>query len=185
VHLFDDHLSMAEGAATFLHDGFERDGTLLANLPPYHWSVLAQALAARGVPVSSAIDSGRLIVLDAAQTLRQFMRNGRPDPDRFRAVVGAPVEQIAARGSRIWVYGEMADLLVAEGEFDAARQLESLGNALCAHHPVSVLCGYSAVNFGHPRSAAVLRQICRAHADVRCAPADGLSAFLVDTHARA
>jgi hypothetical protein len=45
--------------------------------------------------------------------------------------------------------------------------------------PFTLFCGYSAVHFGDPRSAAALQAICRAHTHVRASSDDDLGAFLM------
>ncbi len=182
VQLFDDLDSMADGTAAFLHEGLQDGGVLLAVVRSQQWDAIARRLVHRGVAVQSAIDQGDLTVCDAATTLSQFMRHGRPDPDLCRAAFGALVAGMISRGKGLWIYGEMADLLVAEGNFRAACQLETFGNGLSGPLPARVLCGYSAANFGHPRTATMLGQICQAHSDVRSDPNDPLSAFLVAEH---
>jgi hypothetical protein len=47
--------------------------------------------------------------------------------------------------------------------------------------PFDLLCGYSAVNFGNPRSADALRRIGAAHGHLRANRRDLLATFLLRT----
>src|SRR6185436_13583494 len=53
-----------------------------------HRDGLAARLKGRGFNLSIARRQGRYIALDAAATLAQISRDGRPDEARFREVVG-------------------------------------------------------------------------------------------------
>ena len=176
--LSDDHESLAQSAAAYLTCGLESDAAVV--IVSSLGDAIAERLEAGGVAVTAAIARGAFHVFDAATTLRRIMRHGRPDGQLLGEVLGSRVAELAAAGKRIWLYGDMADMLAAEGELNAAQQLEELGSVLTAQYPVKMLCGYTAVNFGNPRTTPMLRQICRAHADVRCNPADTLSSFLID-----
>ena len=109
------------------------------------------------------------------------MRNGAPDAERFDARVGALVRRLVGRGRPLRVYGEMVDILAARGDFRLAQELEALWNTFGEHTRFTLFCGYSAINFGDPRSLEALRLICRAHSHVRSEPGDPLATFLLES----
>jgi hypothetical protein len=133
-----------------------------------------------GLPVAEAIESGRLIVRDAWQTLGGLQWHERLDPVRFDVSVGRLVRTLVDRGRPLRIFGEMVDLLAGAGDHACAEQLEELWNGLARRHPFRLLCGYSAASFGNPRARGALRRMCDAHQHVRCDPADLLGGFLVD-----
>jgi hypothetical protein len=182
VQLFDTTDSLAETVAEFLAAGVVEGQRLLVVAMPDHWSAIASAMRAAGVDADAATASGQLTRLDAADTLRLFMRRGRPDRDRFDASVGRLVRELASHGQPLRIYGEMVNLLATEANMDGALQLEELWNALAETCAFTLFCGYSAVNFGDPRSAEALRRICQSHSHVRTHPRDPLGSFLTDTH---
>jgi hypothetical protein len=97
----------------------------------------------------------------------QFMRQGRPVPQLFDAVVGSMVREIAARSAHgLRIYGEMVDILAEERNFGAVRQLEDLWNGLAARQSFQLLCGYSSAHFADPETAHLLPHICSRHTDV-------------------
>jgi hypothetical protein len=180
VQLFDDKTSLAETLAPFLMEGWQRGETLLVVARAANWELASRRLAADGCPVEKAIASGRLVVLDAATTLASFLRNGHPVPERFAAGVGALVERLSARfGQRLRIYGEMVDILAAQGDFGAALQLEQLWNDLGSAYSFTLLCGYTACHFGDARTASILRDICAAHTHAAAKPADLLASWLL------
>ena len=180
LQLFDNASSRAAAVAAFVRDGLAAGDSLLLVVAPEHWKRAAPRLT--GVDVDAAMADRRLTVCDAAATLSAFMHRGVPDPERFEASVGALVRQLSSRGRRLLVYGEMVDVLATRGDFDAAGELEALWNQLAARHRFTLLCGYSAVSFGDPRSARALRDLCSAHSHVLSSPGDVLGAFLLGTY---
>jgi hypothetical protein len=180
AQLFDTSKSLAEAVGAFLLDGWERNQQLLAVATPAHWRLIADRLERRGCDVEEAIQRGRLVVLDAQATLRQIVRHESPNPARFTAVVGSLIYRLAAPPSTgLRIYGEMVDILAQDANFSAAYRLECLWNDLGASVPFTLFCGYTAVHFGDPRSAAALQAICGAHTHVRADSDDDLGAFLM------
>jgi hypothetical protein len=182
VQLFDDQQSLAHAVAAFLRDGLSAGDTHLVVMAPARFQATARRLRRLGVDVEEAIKAGRLTFRDAATTLKQLIRNGRPDPALFDATAGTLVRQLRPRRGRLRIYGEMVDLLAAEGDFEAAEQLEELWNDLGERESFTLLCGYSSVNFGDPRTGDALRLICRSHSHVRSSPRDLLGSYLVKAH---
>jgi hypothetical protein len=179
IQLFDTADTRADAVAAFLSEGYRIGDTLLVVISRDHWDRVASRLQADGFPIDAAMADGRLTVHDARVTLEGFLRRGLPDPQLFAASMGEGVRKLAASGRRCRIYGEMVDLLAAEGDFPSAQILEDLWNDLSEQLPITLFCGYGAVNFGDPRSGESLRSICRSHSLVRADSRDLLGSFLV------
>ena len=164
VQLFDAPDSLAAGVSAYLLDGCARDDNLLVIARPANWSLISVALEVHGCPVSDLLESRRLMVLDAATAMATFMVHGDPDPKRFEDNIGSLVRRLCdSSPAGLAVYGEMVDILVAQGNFVAAERLEDLWNALSAECSFRLLCGYSSAHFGDGRMAGHLHHICAAH----------------------
>jgi hypothetical protein len=183
VQLFDDADSLAHAVSAFLHGGFLNHETLLVAARKEHWDRVAACLRRKGVQLEKALESGQLTVRNAADALKLFTRRGALDRAAFNGTMGAVAADLAARGRPIRIYGELVDLLAAEGNMADAERLETWWNELVVAVPFKLFCGYSSVHFGDPRSAASLRAICAAHARVHASPRDILGSFLLHAHA--
>jgi hypothetical protein len=179
LQLFDGCVSLADGVASFLHEGLVRDEVVVAVMSHSNWQQTTRRLRTRGVNIDTAIGDAPITLFDSADALRKVLRNGIPDRDRFNATMGTLVHRVRGSGRPVRVYGDMVDLLAAQGDFRSAERLEALWNELREHVSFTLLCGYSAVNFGDPCTADALRQLCRAHTRVRTNPLDPLSAHLL------
>jgi hypothetical protein len=140
----DDHLQLTAGVARYLAAGYEQDQPLIAIATGAHKPMLREQLAALGVPVAEAERDGRLLFVDARETLEAFMVDGYPDEARFAATIGATARRIQEEnpGGRLRGFGEMVGLLWERGQFPSAIRLEQLWNALQASLGLDVYCAY-------------------------------------------
>ena len=182
VQLFDDLSSLSDGVARFLHAGFTKGDGLLVVATAEHRHAIAARLEARGCTASELVQHERLVVLDARELLASFMKAGRPDAILFDETVGRVVRRLSAHGRPLRIYGEMVDVLAADGMYAEARQLEALWNRLAERAPFLLFCGYNSSNFGNPVTAEALRSICQLHSRVQCEASDMLGSFLLQTH---
>lgn len=179
VQLFDSSKSLAETVGNFLCRGLERGDNVLIAATPQHSHLLMCHLADAGWNVHEAIAARRLVMIDAARTLDNFMRQDLPNAVAFDEIIGTQVRQLS-NGRRVWIYGEMVDVLAAKGNYRGAQALEGLWNALSRRECFSLFCGYASGHFGDPRNARVLAQICEAHGHVHRKADDLLAEFLLE-----
>jgi hypothetical protein len=177
--LFDGSDTTASAVAGYFRDGLAQGETLLGVMRPETWSSTVQCLRKLDVDALALLTSGQLTVLDAAATLAAFRRGGNVDRQLFDDSVAVLVRSLGVEGRRLRVYGEMVDILAAEGDYRSALRLEEFWNDLRSSERFILFCGYSAVNFGSPAAADALQQTCRAHTHVRTNPRDVLAAFLL------
>jgi DcmR-like sensory protein len=180
LRLSDTADSVAGTVATFLCDGWDADDWMLVVIRMRNWYAVERRLRRRGFPVESALEEGRLIVLDAAMTRPAIMSGELPDRQWFFSTLGRLVARLWIAGSgRLRIYGEHAELLAEEGNFEGAYVLEQLWEEIRKRFACTVVCGYSAAHFADAANAEALHRICRSHSDVRCESADILGRWLL------
>jgi hypothetical protein len=182
VQLFDSHDSAATALADFVRVGFANGEQIVVISRLEHWNRAAVQLA-REFPLDDAITNGQLTVLDSARTLARLLVDGMPSADRFEIVIAGLAARAAARGV-LRAYGDMVDLLAADGQFEAAARLEELWNALRTRTPFMLFCGYSSSHFCTMENGQALRRIRGLHSHEACAPGDVLANELLDATAR-
>lgn len=132
---------------------------------PEHRAAFAAELTGAGIDLDAADVDGRYQSFDAAALLAQFMVDGAPDPDRFRAAATAVIDRAATGGRNVRVYGEMVALLWADGDVTSTIALEDLWNDLAATLSFSLFCAYPMQGFDD-RARAAFKRICRQHSTV-------------------
>jgi len=178
VQLCDSRESLAAAAAEFVIARHAAGDYLLVAARESKWIAIHRILAARGVDVRAATESGRLVVLNAAAILAKLLRNGQPHGPSFQAVIGDTIRALVAKGS-LSVYGEMVDVLAEFDDLDSALALEGMWNEMAGRHAFRLMCGYSAAHFVAPRAESRLRDVCAAHTHVRCDDGDPLGGWLL------
>ena len=171
VQFYDDESFLFETVGRFIDDGLKSDDCVVVIATKSH---LTPFLERVGTAVAErAIHGGRLILLDAEQTLSRFMVGDVVDADLFRDFLGGTMANVGAGrdGGRIRAYGEMVDVLWKDGCEAAAVRLEMLWNQLANTRAFSLLCGYSMGSF---YKDAAFDDICRQHTHV--VSTDGVTA---------
>lgn len=157
VQFYEKESFLSGVVADFLGEGISGGQQAVVIATPPHRRAFADELAARGVQA----DDGRLILLDAEETLALFMDGGQPDERRFKAVVGGVLEP------RARAYGEMVDVLSRAGNVDAAIRLEELWNDVVDERKISLLCAYPIDTFAKHSDREAFERICDRHSGVR------------------
>jgi excisionase family DNA binding protein len=140
-----------------------------------HRLALQRRLVTCGVDVAAAIEAGRYVVLDAADTLSKLMLDGAPDRQRFLEIVSTVIAQLAEGGRRVHAFGEMVALLWGGGKRDAAIRLEELWNELGTRHRFALCCGYPISGFSDADDDLPFNGVCDCHS--RVIPAESYAAM--------
>lgn len=169
VQFYRDDAALLRTLSRFTREGLNAGQPVIIIGTPEHNAALTTQLVQDGLTPQYFETQGNLWLLDARETLAQFMtRQGTPDPLRFKSVIGGLIEQArsVAGGSSVRAYGEMVDLLWKDGNANAAIRLEVLWNTLAETHHFSLLCGYSIGSFYKEMGGLDIGDVCRVHARV-------------------
>jgi signal transduction histidine kinase len=168
VQFYEGEDFLYDVVADFLAAGLARGQSAIVIATRRHRTGFLAQLERRGTDVAGLRRGGRLVLLDARATLDSFMVDGAPDEARMRAQLGPVIERALRSGSDpvACAYGEMVDLLVRDGNADAAVRLEALWNDLARTYAFSLLCAYSMESFSRAADADPFLRICHQHEHV-------------------
>ncbi len=167
MQFYEDDQHLSEAVAHFLADGLQGTDQALVIATQPHRDAFRRELESKGLDVAGALESKRLTMLDAHETLAKFMRDGQPDARLFEVEMGRVVAsqaQLLPGSARLRAYGEMVDVLWKDGQHEAALHLEELWNELQRHHTFTLLCAYAMASFY--KAPAGLERICNTHSEV-------------------
>jgi hypothetical protein len=138
VHLYETDDEIVESVSDLLETAVAVGDAVVLVATAAHRAAVEAELRRRGMPLGP----GSYLPLDAESTLESLLVDGVPDRDRFRSVVASHVEELAAEGQGVTIYGEMVGLLWDRGQALAAMTLEGFWNELGAQQSFVLLCGY-------------------------------------------
>ena len=131
---YSDDRWFLEDVTQFIGTALKAGNAAIVAATESHRNSLLPNLRAYGLDIGAAIEEGRYIACDAAYVLSTFMLNRMPDRIRFARAFSDLILKAATvakvQHPRVAIFGECAHLLVAEGNTEAAIQMEKLGNQL-------------------------------------------------------
>ena len=172
VEIYADDRDLVASVATFLAAGLERGEPAIVVATEEHVVAFRERLEDLGWSPDRI--GGRLVTRDARETLAAIMDGSTPSREKFTEVIGRLLRSAGGEGSPR-VFGEMVDLLSADGEADGAFALEGLWNELAETMAFRLLCGYRLDLFDVECQASLLPRVCETHSHVM--PAHNYSRF--------
>ena len=170
VQFYSDDAAFVVGFTYFIEAALKAGKALIVVATESHRKSLLQRLQEHGVDIVAAVEQGRYVSLDVADTLSTFMENDLPDPARFFRVAGnlVAVAAKASRGERprVAACGECAPTLWEQGKLKAAVEVEHLWDEIARTHEVDILCGYVLNSFQREQESHIYEQICAEHSAV-------------------
>jgi DNA-binding NarL/FixJ family response regulator len=170
AEFYSDDAAFAGGFTRFIEAALDAGNAVIAVVTESHRKSLLQRLREQGVDIVAAVEQGRYVSVDAADTLSTFMVNDLPDPARFLKVAGDLIAAAAkaSRGDRprVALCGECAPILLGQGKTDAAVAVERLCNEISKIYDVDILCGYVLNTFQREEESHIYERICAKHSAV-------------------
>jgi DNA-binding NarL/FixJ family response regulator len=167
---YSDDASFLEGFTQFVGVALSEGNAVIVVATESHRDSLLPRLQRYGLDITAAIEQGRYIPLDAADTLSTFMVNDSPDRTRFLEATADLITRAAAvaKGEhpRVAVCGECEPPLWMLGNGEAAIRLEQLWNEIAGRYDIDILCGYPLGSFYDQRGSHVFQRICGQHSAV-------------------
>jgi hypothetical protein len=164
---YSDDSGLLDAGTQFVGTALKAGNAAILLATSSHRELLLPLLETQGLNIRAAIVKGMYIEEDAVDTLSTLMVDGMPDPVRFANAFGNLII-VAAKATnrehpRVAVFGECVHLLWAQGNAEAAIQMEKLGNQLTQSHNVDILCGYPLSSFHEGQGSHTFERICAEH----------------------
>jgi DcmR-like sensory protein len=172
VQFYSDDAAFVVGFTDRIQAALGAGNLVIVVATESHRESLLQTMREQGVDITVAIAQGHYLALDVVDTLSTFMGDEVPDPVRFFRVVGdltpAAARSAAGEQSRVTICGECASILWAQGNVNAAIQVERFCNQLTKRYEMDILCGFSLSSFYREEESKSSRRFV-AHAELSSA----------------
>jgi DNA-binding NarL/FixJ family response regulator len=172
VQFYSSDEGFLENFSRFIDAALRAGNAVIVLATESHRNSLLLRLQARDPDVAAAIEQGRYIALDAAGTLSALMVNDRFDRARFlkftRELFTRAARAVKQEHGRVAACGEGTSLLWAQGNPEAALQLEHLWDEFARSRDMEILCGYILNSFQREQENHIYERICVGHSAVSC-----------------
>jgi CheY-like chemotaxis protein len=170
VGFYADDRSLVEGYTDFIGTALKSGSAAIVVLTEVHRDKLLSGLQAYGLDMRTAIEQGRYVALDNAETIATFMVNDLPDPLKFsratRDLIAGTAKSVNGETARVVACGECSPLLWQQGNKEGAVRLEQLWDQIARSYGVQVFCGYPLGIFQGTTGNHEFERICAAHSRV-------------------
>jgi hypothetical protein len=163
---YQDDTFLLEALGHYVRAGLRRGEGVLLIMRKARWVTLVTQLDALGVDLPAAVERGQVRSYDADETLASLMKDGRPDHNAFRQMVGSVLGGMRRHYRQIRAFGEMVDILWRDGRRDAAVELEKRWNELARVEPFALLCGYRVDPLDRASYGGPFEDVCKSHTHV-------------------
>ena len=163
VQFFSSSAETMKAVSEYIVGGLKKGEGILLVATQTHFYGIEKELAQGGLELASLVDSQRVVFLDAQDILKLLMT--RPNPSRrlFHQHLGKILKEMTEKFPHVRIFGEMVNLLVAEGNLESAMTLEGYWNELALKYPFSLLCGYTLDNFSNDLQSVAATKVCSCH----------------------
>lgn len=170
VGFYSDDRQLLDHLTQFIGDALKVGNAAVVVATESHRSTLLLTLRAYGVDIVEAIEQGRYITANAADTISTFIVNEMLDTGRFMSAVSnlivTAVKAAKHAHPRVAFFGEGTNLLLKQGYAQAVIQDEKLCNELITMYDVDILCGFSAESATAGLDDHIFHLICSEHTAV-------------------
>jgi DNA-binding NarL/FixJ family response regulator len=170
AHFYSGEESFLHGVTQFVGTALQAGCPAIVIATESHREGLLARLQTYGIDMTAAIEQRRYVSVDASHALSAFMFDGMPDLASFFKLMSSLIASAAgaAEGEpvRVAIFGECVSLLWAQGNAEAAIQIERLGNQIAKTHNADILCGYSLSSVQGRMDSQICQRISAEHSAV-------------------
>jgi|tagenome__1003787_1003787.scaffolds.fasta_scaffold20960734_5 DNA-binding NarL/FixJ family response regulator len=173
VGFYADDGDLLDDIVQFIGPALKNGNAAIVIATAFHRDGVLAKLQLDDLNIAAAIEQGRFVVLDAADTLAAVMKNGMLDPARFLRLMGSLILTTAKAAQtntgeqgRVAIFGECVNLLWTQGNEDVAIEFEKLGNELLNTYDIEILCGYSHETVQRGMQSPMFQRVCAEHSAV-------------------
>ena len=170
-----DERVLTRNVARYVSEGLLHGDGVLVIATPEHRDLISREVSRTDANLSDSLKNQQLVLVDAQQTLAEFMIAGNPDWNRFERIMLAEMRQVqpAKNAEGLRAYGEMVGVLWKARQFAAAIRLEQLWNKLLERSSFSLYCAYAIDVFGEEFEVSKLDGVLGTHTHLVPSEPDG------------
>ena len=170
VQFYSDDRFLLDVLSRFISGAIAVGDAAVILATPSHQQELAGRLRDGKIDLAWHVKNGRVLLVDACETLSQVTVDGTLNREKFAVVIGSVLAQaqkaIVGMNVQVAVFGELVTLLWAQGRLEEAVQVEKLWNELTRLYPFYLLCAYPLGGFNREVHIDPFLWVCAQHSQV-------------------
>jgi hypothetical protein len=165
VQIYEDDAVFLDTLAEFVAGGLLQGESVVVIATPQHRQGLQKRLASKEIALGAAQSTDQLILLDAEQTMAEFLVEKWPDDALFHEAIGRIIQRAKRNGRKVRAFGEMVAVMWAQGYCGATIRLEHLWANFCRDQRFSLFCAYPKTGFTE-NAAEDIGRVCALHTHI-------------------
>lgn len=170
VVLYSDDRRLLDTLTQFIGNSLVVGNAAIVIGTEFHRDSLLNKLQACGLDMAEAVEQGRYVGVDAADTISKFVVNEELDSTGLMEAFGNLILKAAkaakTKTRRVAIFGEGSHVLWSQGKIQAALQDEKLCNQLTKIYDVDILCAYCRGRVESRMDNDAFQRICAEHSAV-------------------
>ena len=150
VQFYADQNRLLDSLEHFISAGLDAGEAVIVIATPPHLHALESRLQGRGMDLVAARNENRYLPFGAQDAMDRFIIDAWPDTERFKRFLETTLARARGNGRKVRAFGEMVAVLWADGQREAALQLERLWCNVCERGQLTLLCAYPTSGFTGP-----------------------------------
>lgn len=159
----DDFLASA--VALFGGEGLRAGEAVVLIGTDAHQRAVRRALVSNGLDPDAAVRRGQLTAMDVHKVVAAVLVEGRLDSARLEALASETLAKLRgdARFSGVRCWGEISNVMRAQGNTRDALAAEDLAGRVAKRHDVRLLCSHHLDRFDPAGYGGILSDLCARH----------------------
>jgi signal transduction histidine kinase/uncharacterized protein YoaH (UPF0181 family) len=163
VQFYENERFLVHSIARYISTGISQGEAVVIIATNAHLTAFKNELPFSDAELELATKSGQLVLVNAEEMLNQLMVDGYPDWDSFYGLIAQLMREAHKAFPKIRAYGELVDLLRAQGNLNAMIRLEDYWNVLSKEFGFSHLCAYWMPGFHNHDAGPAFEKVCQRH----------------------
>jgi hypothetical protein len=163
VYFYEDDERLVRLAGQYFASALASRDSIVAIASAGHRKSFLATMSESGIDMDRAASEGRLVLLDADDTLSRIAPLGTLQAPDFEKVVGGIIREAGRGGRPVRAYGEMVAVLWDRGDVAGAIELEGLWDKLSRQLPFALFGAYPLAAVGDVDLDADFDHVCRLH----------------------
>ena len=164
AQIYNDRNALAEMVVYYASHGINNKEGVIIAAREENIKLFNHRLKQNYIDIEKYISKGQLIFISAENAKQSIMKDNEPSRENFEYSIGKIIHDLKLKFPEIRVYGEIVDILAADGNVKAAIALENFWNDLIEKYSFRLFCAYRQRNLKNLSGADInIETICCQH----------------------